>query len=119
MSRDHTIVDEEPDFEIPAPVPVQGKVVVTVDAPPHWQVVIGHMRLFIMGPGPNAWFPVSLPTSKGSPGTPKERRIAHAAVSILMEKHREDREIGPSVIRRVLEDLGWKPDPLTRYPKDK
>jgi hypothetical protein len=86
----------------------------------HWQLFSGCMRLYIVGPGPDAWFPVSKPdSSKGPPGTLDEQKIAQAAVMILTERYRENKDAGPDEIRQVLEECGWTEDELTIYPKIK
>lgn len=84
-----------------------------------WQVFVGSMRLFIVGPGGNAWFPVSIPTSTGQVGTFEEHKVAQDAVIIMSARHRENKDAGPDEIRQALEESGWKADHLTIYPKNK
>jgi len=76
----------------------------------------GHARLFILGPGPRAWFPVTAPNTGTDPhSSPEERKIADHAIQILNSKFYDRHDIGPKQIRRVLVSCGWIPDELTIY----
>ena len=82
-----------------------------------WELHDGYMRLFIVGTGPNAWFPVTAASSRPGPhGTPEERETALKAVASVRIKYPSNPEAGPDEIRAALEAFGWKPDHLTSYP---
>lgn len=84
-----------------------------------WELHNGYMRLFIVGPGMNAWFPVTKASSTVTHhGTPKEREIARKAIASLSIRFHDNREAGPDDIRKALEAFGWKPDELTTYPQN-
>lgn len=83
----------------------------------YWSLVNGSLRLFICGPGQNAWFPVTAPCSRSiHHGTPRERDIARRALHTLSLRFHDSTEATARDIREVLEHYGWTPDFLTRYP---
>ena len=85
----------------------------------NWELYSGTLRLYIVGPGQDAMFPVTAPNySKDAHGTPQEREIARRAVSMLSIKYHDNREAGPKEIREALEACGWTADELTSYPKE-
>lgn len=97
----------------------------------YWELVDSHMRLFLCGPGPHAWWPVTAPTS--SPpvlregvgdipsiyrhGTLRERNIARRALRLLSLRFHDSGEATPEDIRATLEQCGWTADPFTTYPQ--
>ena len=82
-----------------------------------WSLHNGYMRLFIVGPGMAAWFPITAPdSSRLSHGTPEERHIARIAMAALAIRFR-DEPAQPRDIREELEKAGWIPDELTYYKK--
>lgn len=58
-----------------------------------WHVHIGHIKLYIVGPGENDWFPLTDSCYHGQVGTDKERAIAQRAAAILDTEHRYDRNM--------------------------
>ncbi len=52
---------------------------------PQWEIHVGHVQLFIVGPGPDAWLACSKPEYRPGikPGTHRERAIAQRAILIL------------------------------------
>lgn len=71
-----------------------------------WSVTQGTVQIFIIGPGPDAWLACSKPNyHRTSPGcTRKEMAIAKAAVVILNQRHREDKDAGVPHIRQALKE---------------
>jgi hypothetical protein len=69
---------------------------------PTWHVHTGHLKLIIIGPGKDQWFPVSKPAYKGIPGTPTERAIAALAVATLNSKHAEDEDLDRDALNPIL-----------------
>lgn len=83
-----------------------------------WEVYPGRMRVFILGVGEGAWFPVSKPlSSEQRHHSPADINLAEKACEILRERHRDARDGLPELIRSVLVECGWVADELTRYPK--
>ena len=67
-----------------------------------WSIHIGHIRLFIVGPGEDDWFPCS-PANYGKPNhTKDDLRAAQHAVRILNARHRDSLNLDPSIFRDVL-----------------
>lgn len=58
-----------------------------------WELHVGHIKLFITGPGEDDWFPVSNAYYTGPVGNITERRIAQAAVHLLNASHRYERNL--------------------------
>lgn len=68
-----------------------------------WHLHTGTVKLFISGPGPEAWLACSESYYSGQIGSEEEREIAHAALAILNEQHGQDKDAGPAEIRAALE----------------
>lgn len=85
----------------------------------YWCLHEGYGRLYICGPGPNAWFPVTGFSSAPNAchGTARERHIARQAVGLLSVRFHECGDATPEDIRATLEKCGWTPDEWTTYPK--
>jgi len=67
-----------------------------------WQLHVGTIRLFIIGPGEDAWFPASEPCYTGRIGTEEERAIARRAVRLLDRLRRYDYLAGAAEIKAAL-----------------
>jgi hypothetical protein len=84
-----------------------------------WELYNGCMRLYICGPGMQAWFPVTAASSSSTiHGTAHERNIARKALLQLARRFHNTTEATPSCIRETLEKCGWTPDEFTAYPTD-
>ena len=68
-----------------------------------WHLHTGTVRLYICGPGADAWLACSESYYSGQIGTDKERAIAHAAITLLKREHLQDKDAGPTEIRAALE----------------
>lgn len=68
-----------------------------------WEVHIGYVQLFIVGPGEHAWLAASKSLYHGQVGTDAERAIAHRAIQILRRHQGENQEVGPEQIAAALE----------------
>lgn len=66
-----------------------------------WSLHVGHIKLFITGPGDDQWFAVSAAHYRGPVGTPAERAVAEKVVDYLNFHHRHDESIG----RPEIDDL--------------
>lgn len=81
-----------------------------------WSLYNGHGRLYIVGMGERAWFPVTgFNSSKTSHGTADERDVARNAIGILSKRFRERYDATPKDIMDALLECGWEPDEFTRY----
>jgi hypothetical protein len=67
-----------------------------------WHLHVGHVQLFIVGPGPDAWLACSEPCYSGRIGTQQERNIARRAIEILARNHNQNKDAGPDEIRAAL-----------------
>jgi|GEM_PF-3245196 len=72
---------------------------------PKWEIHVGSIRLYIVGPGPHAMHRCSEPVYRGDIGTPEEWRIARRALGILAKKHMNDMDADATTIQRVLERI--------------
>jgi len=70
---------------------------------PQWEIHVGSVRLYIVGPGPHAMHRCSEPVYQGKIGTPEEWAIARKALRILANEHMDDMEADATTIQRVLE----------------
>lgn len=68
-----------------------------------WELHVGTVQLFIVGPGPDAWLKCSEASYDGTIGSCRERAIARRAVRILNPTRREDKDAGPTEIRAALD----------------
>lgn len=69
-----------------------------------WHIWRGTVRYFLVGPGPQAMHPCSEPdyVSHRPTMTPKESAIAKAALALLEQRHRYDKEAGVKEIKLAL-----------------
>lgn len=77
-----------------------------VPAFPEWEIHVGNIHLFIVGPGPDAMRKCS--RRSVNPGTPTEWEIARKAVSILNLRHRETNDAGEAEILAALIECGYE-----------
>lgn len=72
-----------------------------------WHLHRGHVQWFICGPGAEAMHPCSAPVYEGRHPTigHREAFIAAEALRFLDKHHRQDRDLGPSEIQRILDDI--------------
>jgi len=68
----------------------------------HWHLHTGTIRLFIVGPGDDAWLAVSEPCYSGPIGTEQERAVAHRAIRLLDRLRRYDRNAGTAEIKAAI-----------------
>ena len=68
-----------------------------------WEIYVGLVRLYIVGPGPRAMHRCSEPVYRGQVGTPHEWKIANEALAILKAEHDEDLDADGATIAGVLE----------------
>lgn len=68
-----------------------------------WELHVGTVQLFIVGPGPAAWLACSESVYSGQIGTDEERAIARRAVILLNREHLQDKDAGPAEIKAALE----------------
>lgn len=68
-----------------------------------WELHVGTVQLFIVGPGPNAWLACSESCYSGQIGTDEERRIARYAVILLNNERLQDKDAGPDEIKDALQ----------------
>lgn len=68
-----------------------------------WELHTGTIKLFICGPGQDAWLACSESYYSGTIGSDEEREIALAAVALLNRDHLQDKDAGPTEIRAALE----------------
>lgn len=74
---------------------------------PEWEIHVGSIYLYLVGPGPNAMRRCSKANYQ-TPGTPEEWEIARRALAILNERHRENNEAGEDEILAVLVECGYQ-----------
>ncbi len=67
-----------------------------------WELHVGTVKLYIVGPGEGAMLACSEPYYTGTIGTPEERAIARHALEILNRDHLADREPGTRLIAATL-----------------
>lgn len=81
--------------------------------PQSWEMHVGTVHLFIVGPGSNSMWPVAGPYYRGQVGTDNERRIARAAVVILGREHRDNNEPTLELVMEAMERAakGYLPKP--------
>lgn len=68
-----------------------------------WHLHTGTVRLYICGPGTDAWLACSESYYTGRIGSDEEREIARAALVFLNREHGQDKDAGPAEIRAALE----------------
>lgn len=68
-----------------------------------WEIYVGLIRLYIVGPGPSAMHHCSEPVYRGQIGTPEEWAIANQAIDILKDEYDEDVTADEKVIAAVLD----------------
>ena len=73
---------------------------------PEWELHVGSVYLYIIGPGPTAMRRCSRRSI--SPGTATEREIAERALAILNELHRENKDAGADEILAALVKCGYE-----------
>lgn len=73
---------------------------------PEWEIYVGSIHLFLVGPGPDAMRKCS--RRNVNPGTPEEWALARRALAILNERHRENREAGEAEILAALLECGYE-----------
>ena len=76
-----------------------------VEIKPPWEIHVGSVRLYLVGPGPNAMHRCSEPVYRGKIGTPEEWVIARKALQILIREHGEDLEADGETIASVLDQV--------------
>ena len=76
---------------------------VKVDRYPKWEIHVGSVRLYLVGPGPHAMLRCSEPVYRGKIGTPEEWSIARKALRILSQEHGEDLAADGATIAIVLD----------------
>lgn len=71
---------------------------------PAWVLWRGRVQWFICGPGPQAMHPCSAAdyTGRAPKMTAREKRIAEKALAILEANHRDNNDIGPKEIQRIV-----------------
>ena len=74
-----------------------------VEIKPPWEIHVGSVRLYLVGPGPHAMLRCSEPVYRGKIGTPEEWSIARKALRLLIKDHSEDLEADGNTIAKVLE----------------
>lgn len=73
---------------------------------PEWELHVGSVYLYIIGPGPTAMRRCSLRNI--NPGTPAERDLARRAIAILNERFRENKDAGDAEILAALMECGYE-----------
>lgn len=68
-----------------------------------WEMHVGTVRLFIVGPGPDAWLACSESCYSGQVGTDEERNIARRAVILLNREQLQNKDAGTAEIKAALE----------------
>lgn len=68
-----------------------------------WELHVGTVQLFIVGPGPDAWLACSKSYYSGQVGTDEERNIARRAVILLNREQMQTKDAGPAEITAALE----------------
>ena len=68
-----------------------------------WHLHTGTVRLYICGPGTDAWLACSESCYSGQIGSEEEREIARRAIALLKREHLQDKDAGPTEIRAALE----------------
>ena len=76
-----------------------------VEIKPAWEINVGSVRLYIVGPGPHAMLRCSEPVYRGKIGTLEEWAIARKALRILNQEHAEDLAADGDTIAMVLEQV--------------
>lgn len=74
--------------------------------PPEWEIHVGSVFLYLVGPGPTAMRRCS--RRNINPGTPAEWELAERALAILKVRHYNDKEAGESEILAVLVECGYQ-----------
>lgn len=67
-----------------------------------WHLHTGTVRLYICGPGTDAWLACSESYYSGQIGSDEEREIARLAIEILNQQHGQDKDAGPDEIRTAM-----------------
>lgn len=76
---------------------------VKVNRHPKWEIYVGSVRLYLVGPGPHAMLRCSEPVYRGKIGTPEEWNIARKALRILNKEFHQDITADGATIARVLD----------------
>ncbi len=71
---------------------------------PTWHVHTGHLKLIVVGPGEDQWFPCSKSYYSGRVGNIAEREIAAAVVAELNARYPENKDIGREIIDPILRE---------------
>lgn len=74
--------------------------------PPEWEIYVGNVYLYIVGPGPTAMRRCS--RRGNTPGTPDEWELAQRALNILKVRHYNDKEAGEAEILAALVECGYE-----------
>lgn len=74
---------------------------------PEWEIHVGVVHLYLVGPGPTAMRKCSR-ANYATPGTPEEWELARRALAILNERHRENKEAGEDEILAALLECGYE-----------
>jgi hypothetical protein len=77
---------------------------------PEWEVYIGCIFVYIVGPGPDAMRRCS--ERSLTPGTKDELKIARKTVKLLNKTERENIDAGPAEILSALIKCGYKEELL-------
>lgn len=85
-----------------------------VQIKPAWEIHVGSVRLYIVGPGPHAMLRCSEPVYRGKIGTLEEWNIARKALRILNQEHAEDLAADGATIQRVLDRVRNKTKTKTK-----
>ena len=76
---------------------------------PEWEIHVGSVHLFLVGPGPTAMRKCS--RRNINPGTPEEWELARRALAILNDRYRENKEAGEAEILAALLECGYEEEP--------
>ena len=81
-----------------------------IDVPPlplpKWEIYVGNVFLYIVGPGPTAMRRCS--RRNLNPGTPDEWALARRALEILKVRHYNNKEAGEAEILAALVECGYE-----------
>jgi hypothetical protein len=75
---------------------------------PEWEIHVGSVFLYLVGPGPTAMRRCS--RRNINPGTPTEWELAGRALEILKVRHYSNKEAGEAEILAALVECGYEED---------
>jgi len=82
-----------------------------------WEMHVGWVQLFIVGPGQDSWLVCSEAYYTGQIGTDQEREIARRAVILLNREQLQNKDAGPTEIRAALERARRAYQPANSQPR--